>query len=162
MGLPSADIQSIITAGAVVVGAGLGWLGNWTASRRSSADKRDERRRDAYGAFIEAAEELTRLLAIYRTVENPPAPDSTVGDNVARYVGSVSRAYVTVLLAGPRQAKEAAQEVNQRAWVLLAFLHGYGTPRNMPRDAMTELEDHLEAYISACDEFTAFAEKTVD
>ena len=160
--MPSGYVGNIITGSAVVVGAGLGWVATWTAGRRSRAERRSDIRREAYGTFIGAAEELTRLFSAYHTVESPPAPESTIGENVARYVGSVSRGYVAVLLAGPSQAKEPAARVRKEAWALLSSLRGYGRPRDLPADTLKELLAHIDAYIMACDTFIAFAEKTLD
>ena len=66
-------------------------------------------------AFIRAAEELTRLLVAHDTMETPPAADSTFGANVAQLVGSIDREYVTVVLAGPEQARAAVGALSS-AW----------------------------------------------
>ena len=157
--IPSGDVGSLITGGAALAGAGVGWLASWTAGQRSRAETRDDRRRAAYAAFIRTAEELTRLLVAGDTMETPPAPDSLFGENVARLVGSVDREYVTVLLTGPEQARAAADDVRQKAWALLNWLRPQGQARSRPGNALAELGALAGEYARACERFTAFAQR---
>lgn len=158
--IPSGDIGSLITGGAVVVGGALGWLGNMLAGRRSQAESRDDRRRAAYGSFMVVAEELTRLLDDHEIMESVPAAESTVSANAARLVGSIERAYVTVLMVGPEQAQAAADEVRHRARALRqAFSPSQGSS---PIDALADLGRRTREYANACSRFTVVAQKLLD
>jgi hypothetical protein len=96
------------------------------------------------------------------TMETPPAPDSSFGANVAQLVGSIDREYVTVLLAGPEQARAAANEVRKRAWELLNWLRPPDQVRGRPGNVLAELGALAGEYASACDRFTTFAQRMLD
>lgn len=158
--VPSGDIGSLITAAAAIAGAGVGWLASWTAGRRSRAEARDDRRRGAYGAFIGAAEEILHLLTYSGTMKTAPTPDSLFGENLAQAVGSVDRAYVGVLLAGPEAAWTVADEVRQGCWALLTYLSpepGETTPA--PQNALAGFASLCTDYARACDKFTRAAQR---
>ncbi len=150
------EVGALITGSAafagVIVGGAITSLSSWTTSRRQREDARNERRRGAYAAFIGTAEELTRLLIAHDTMENPPAPDSRFGDNLARAVGAIDRAYVGVLLVGPEKGRTGADELRQKAWQVLGWAR-----RPEPGTRIEELAALAAEYATACEVFARIA-----
>jgi hypothetical protein len=155
-------VPYFITGGGVVVGAitgGLiGALSSRTAIRASRKDARDNRRRDAYTAFIGAQEELTRAVFDWETADPPPESDSLWGPAIAQAVGSVDRALVAVLLAGPSEAQERARGVRDRASDIYRAIY---RPAEPGEPVMPELGARMKRYAEACDQFTQTASKVL-
>jgi hypothetical protein len=63
------------TALGAVLAVGGGGLAQWAGNRRSDSRARDERRRAAYGEFIAAADDLTRMMKLV-SLTGPPAQPS--------------------------------------------------------------------------------------
>jgi gas vesicle protein len=158
----SDSVPILITGGAAIVGAlaggAIGWLSAWTAMHRSGKDSRDDRRRAAYAAFIAAQEELRRILLAWETVEPPPAAESRFGPAVAQTVSSVDRAFVAVVLAGPRKAKDHADDVRDQAWGVYNVIY---LPEGPGRPADPKLGKRVDGYIAACDVFSRTASEVL-
>jgi hypothetical protein len=105
-----------------------GWGAAALTGRRQRKDARDDRRRTAYITFIAAGEELRRLMVAHTTMEKPPTPDSTFGENLSAAVGAVDRAYIPVDLAAPKKVRTAALEAQQSAWGLYAWVYDQKNP----------------------------------
>jgi hypothetical protein len=159
--MPGTDVVPyFITGGGVVVGAVTGGLicalSSRAALRSSRKDARDNRRRDAYTAFIGAQEELTRVVFDRETAGPPPESDSVWGPAIAQAVGSVDRALVAVLLAGPSEAQERARDVRDRASDIYRAIY---RPAEPGEPVVPGLGPRMKRYAEACDQFTQTASK---
>jgi hypothetical protein len=101
-----------------LVGGGISWLANWTTTRRTSKEARDERRRTAYAAFLAAAEELGRLMTTARVGAGFISGPSLQKD-LAAMIGPIDRTQVAIALVGPQTVQQAADDVRRKAWELL-------------------------------------------
>jgi gas vesicle protein len=158
----SDTVPVLITGGAAIAGAlaggAIGGFSTWAGIHRSGKDSRDDRRRAAYAAFIAAQEELRRILLAWRTAEPSPAPDARFGPAIAQAVGSVDRAFVAVVLAGPRKAKDHADDVRDQAWGVYNVIY---RPEGTGQSADPKLGKRVEKYIDACDAFSRTASEVL-
>ena len=114
-----------IGAGGVIIGAAVGALSGWASAVISSSKTRKDavagRRRSAYADYIEALDGFLRLLLAPGALENRGAmPEFEHAFDLA--VRSVDRSCVAVLLAGSKEAREAAEEMRDSRWALSEVL----------------------------------------
>ena len=162
-------VPALITGGAVVVGALAGGtisgMSTWASSRQSRKDARDDRRRSAYAAFIGAQEELRRVVLAWQAADLPPTaadlpstPDGTFGRAIAKAVGSVDRAFVTVTLAGPQKARDDADDVRGKAWGVYNVIYG---PEGSGEPVLTKVDERISDYIDTCEQFSRTASEVL-
>jgi hypothetical protein len=154
--------SALITGGAAVVGAlvggGISWLANWTTTRRSSEEARDERRRTAYVAFLAGAEELNRLVTTAQPgIFTLSGSGLDFREELTATLGPIDRAYVAVSLVGPKTADQTAEKVRSQAWVTVDLLR-----KSKLGDPVGRQLGEIESYQGLCDEFADLARKILD
>ena len=126
-------VLALIGASGAVLGAVAGGWSVYWASRIATGQTRDERRRQAYATFIIATDKLHRLWP-------DPAPRATaqavklLGPPTGQAYDAIQQANVSVMLAGPQKAENAANTARKAARDISECLNppqlgiGHGSP----------------------------------
>lgn len=148
-------------AGAVTgaaVGAASGW---WTATltaRHAERTRRAERRESAYAEFLTSSEALHRIITASETML-ATKPGDTIGGHVAQATGSVSRAYIAVLIAGSPEAASTGADIDGKARDIHRWFTSTVSGIPLTPQADGELGSHLSEYTALLGKFAETARR---
>jgi hypothetical protein len=150
-------LLALIGAGGALLGGVVGgWSVVWTTAA-GTRQARDERRRQAYAAFIVAMNQLHRLWAAPAAMSAAQAV-KLLGPPTAQADEAIQQAYVTVLLAGPEGARVAADTARKAARDIYECLY----PQPGKGLGSAPSEEQIKNFTDARHEFVKLAPRDVD
>jgi hypothetical protein len=128
MAVMTASVGTVawIGAGGVIVGAAVGAFSGWLTAavtgRRAAREARDERRREAYAAFLGALDEILSLYLKAKDFSEQLKDDPGFAPLARQALSSIAHTSVSVLLAGSEDARAAVHGIEDARWALYGLL----------------------------------------
>jgi len=161
--LAMADLTvPLIAAGAVVVGALAGQVstivGTVIKGRRDRTTAQEERRREAYAAFINATQGILQALSGLPPIEK--SLESNAAERALRGFAELQRTWATVVIAGTLSAWEASNAVKDTTGSIVNLLQS--DPTEVPRDWPERLTIYTHELRERCDGFVIVAREELN
>jgi len=146
---------ALIGTGGVVIGALVGGFSSWSTaaiiSGRAQKDAQRTLRREGYASFIVSIDRLERFWRAQASSDNMEA--AQVEPLLDQMVTEIQKAYVIVLLAGSKTARDAAQAAWHAAWATYDFSDAPEAP-----DITTEMATRINSFRTASYAFVQIAQ----